>query len=115
VADQNKIEPGLLVYLGELAKEGCGHAAADHMQRSTSRRGDTDHPNDSDRHLDAPSTCRNGWHGLPLGLLGQSRKVLSPLTGVQPQVALPLARVMVIWPIVVSALAPCQWRSPALT
>jgi hypothetical protein len=33
----------------------------------------------------------------------------------QPQVALPLARVMVMWPIVVSALAPCQWRSPALT
>lgn len=33
----------------------------------------------------------------------------------QPQVALPLASVMVMWPIVVSALAPCQWRSPALT
>jgi hypothetical protein len=29
-------------------------------------------------------------------------------------VAWPPTAVIVMWPIVVSALAPCQWRSPAL-
>ena len=32
----------------------------------------------------------------------------------QPHLAWPPASVIVMWPIVVSALAPCQWRSPAL-
>ena len=32
----------------------------------------------------------------------------------QPHFAWPPTAVMVMWPIVVVALAPCQWRSPAL-
>ena len=32
----------------------------------------------------------------------------------QPQTALLPTSVIVMWPMVVSALAPCQWRSPAL-
>src|SRR3954452_4949371 len=39
---------------------------------------------------------------------------LSTTARAQPHLAWPPASVIVMCPIVVSALAPCQWRSPAL-
>lgn len=64
----------------------------------------------------APVLPRESWIAVAIGASKhRSVEARSEHARGQPQVALPLANVMVMWPIVVSAFAPCQWRSPAFT
>src|SRR4051812_9539984 len=97
-----------MLALGGFFEDDCFGAAIVRRDRGGEpRRPEPDH---DDFGLDIPARgdCAHRLFPVPPG------GPLSENSGSQPHLAWPPASVIVMWPIVVSALAPCQWRSPAL-